>query len=290
MDINEIVMKKIFNTWFYLFIFSSIFICCTKEKKSHHINDFVTGKIKYIKLRYNNTNSEFLLLYDSTNGRLKEIMLDTLIHARISDKINNYIIIDYNTSPTDVNPNAKIRLKAYIDDNNFIRNIVKVDTITLVESSIISFFNTNGYPDSILENPLVIITNFKLYDFKFYSNNISKVIRSYNNLITGFHVDSIFFYYTNKEQSQPQIPSQKIYSHNRIQGFGGSITTDPVYLLEINGYKCYKDNTNLIDSIYTINGSGINSITKYKYVYNGNKITEMQIKDNTEYSYIFEYY
>jgi hypothetical protein len=277
--------NKIFSLIIILLVVIS---CCKKNNPTPNI---LKGKIRMIELSQSSMDYSFLFFYDSVDGVLQKITSNNKLYVSISKKINNSIVLDYDLPSIDSSTNEKIRLKAYLDNNNFIKSIVKIDTNNLSESLIITFNNTNGKPDSILENPLAVISNSKLYDFTYVNNNIYKLVRSYDNSFSGEHIDTLYFSYTNKKLTSPQIPSQKIYSYNTLLGYGGTIATDPVYLLELNGYKCYKSNENLVDSIYTINSSGNNIISRYNYtISNEEQILEMQVTDNISSIFKFKYY
>jgi len=232
----------------------------------------------------------FYYFYDSTDGMLQKVMLDNKLFVTISKKNENYITIDYDVSVIYPSLTQKIKLKAYFDNGGFINKIVKIDTINSTEEEIIQFYLFNNYPDSIREYPSTIFRESKLYDFNFLSGNIVSLTRLSDNILTGFQIDTLSFYYNQTIVNKNILPVQNLYIGTYFVGFA-TATTQPLYLLALDGFFPFKNNKNaLLDSIEFKGNNG--GVSKYSYTVNLSGIISRTTYTGSlaTFSYDFEYY
>jgi hypothetical protein len=278
-------MKKIIKTSSYLvFILLIVFSCC---KKQHTVPNLLKGKIKRIQETIVVPNSNYYydlyFFYDSTDGLLKEVVLNNKVIVKIYKKESNYIILDYDASYRDSTLANPIKIKVYINNYGFINKIVPLDSALNPGQDLLDIYTVNGYPDSIS----AFYFESKQYDFKFQDNNIIESKHSYVFYPNPPQTNVLNYRYSVLKNTN------KLVFQNTIRNFYSvgftTISTDPIYLLSINGYFPFKNNNNLLDSIIYDD----NSFVKFDYVTNSSNeiITMKSFFSNTNYStFDMEYY
>lgn len=276
--------------YIFIFILLSLSILHTDCKKTRYSkSDLLEGKISKIQLSYSGFIYNFYFYYNSSTGTLNKITSNNKDYVVLNNKSNCIYELVYYENAIDSNSNAIYHIYAYYS-NSIIYRLAEYHSISGIETDILLLNSNNGIVDTIRQFISSVISNVKLYDYLNEANNTKQMVRSYDNFFTGNHIDTINFYYSNLQTQSPNLPQQKIYSYNSLLGYGTTLATDPIYLIELNGLKSINNNHNLIDSIFAKNSSGTNTLSKYYYTFKENRISDMRIEGIVEYNYKFEYY
>ncbi len=269
-----------------------VFICYGCCKKDAPLPNKLKGKIKSIKeiliTPSKNYYYDLIFVYDTIDGALQKITLNDKPYVKISKKINNYIILDYDVSVRDSTAASNnLKIKVNIGNNGYIDKMEYVDSSLIQLQDLLNIYTNNQYPDSIREFVGGFTTESKHYNFQVKNGNIIQSIHDYSGFLSGDNSNTLKYFYTEYKNNNI-LPAQfsSVYFYSAAYS---TTATDPLYLLGINGYQPYRSNINLLDSIVNIED---NVTLKYKYTTNlFYQIIKMSRYSNiTNSSYDIEYY
>lgn len=286
---------------FSLFLLSS---CCIQEN-IQPVNT-LKGKVRIIKISVtDSTKINIICFYDSVSARLSRILnfikppnIDTFRQkGEYNFRYENNLITIDEIGIDNVTPFHRYKINT--DYNKNILDFNEEDVIYNTENTYFKYTLKNQLLDTVFEKyywPFAF--NRKCYNYVFDENNYTKFIFDYDwYVIFGGNVhvvDSAKIDYTNMPYTQ-YAPMQNMYSANTFFNLGipSEVTYDLLYFLGLEGYRFYKPNKNLVNTIRSYNDS--TAIVYMTYEFNTQNqldkfIVNFRNPSTTFFTYEFEYY
>jgi hypothetical protein len=268
----------------YILLSISLIISCSKTNVNPSI---LNGKLKSIEVVNDSTGvvyHHYMFLYDSISGEFRIMIRDNTDSVSIS-KISTSIIKMNFSYP---GPGANFEAFAYLNSNGLVESINASYPFDDPTTRFYSFRLNGTNIDSIIEPDIIYPAGWGAYRKSFYNFDIvyngnnytnSKVFykRIYLNGLTppDSGITSFIFSYT-PYLNNGMVPFQTPYGFEfESEWFLDQI--DPVFLLNIAGFRAFKPNKNLIDKVEL--SSGGQKRFNYK-IDNNNKVIELQ--NNTD--------
>lgn len=254
------------------------------------INNTLAGKLKTLQIIYPDGNDTTLLNYVYDNaGYLVALESDSL-NLSIGSNVNNQIMITVSSLDSDPMFNSTQKYIAYVDIGDKILNIVKLDTITSGEAEHIRAVYKSDALDTLSVKGDMLISNVLNYNYKYEGNNY--IIQYASWYVWDFvlhnvpYFDTTIYTYTTL-LNEDCIPLQIPYFHVAY-GISGQREDDMLlYVLDVNGYRAFDRNKNLIQSVSSFVRSfafpvlNKNYLTNYTYVQNeAGQVVEMRVSNS----------
>ncbi len=228
----------------------------------------------------------YLFKYDSISLHLTKVLNSDRDYILVKEINSNKIEITYFFKDAFTGDYFKKIVYCYLE-NNKIKQIAQLDTVSLTENSIMDIKYDAVHIDSLYTPGIYpFVADISYSDYKFTDENCTQVVVNYTAYSAGgsgtSHIDTIHYTYTT-------IPYNKYipYQMSPFHFLNGFDALDPSFILGINDNNSNQPNKNLLQSLQSVY---FLSKDIYTISYRMNALNQIVRMDIGNIFYTFEYF